>query len=97
MDFPGGSVSQESTGTAGDLCSIPGWGKSPGEGNGTLLQYFCLGNPMDREAWWATVHGIARAGHGLETKSSHNTSVKRSFQINKKTRSNSMLSIRNLL
>ena len=38
------------------LGSIPGWERSPGEGNGYLLQYSCLGNPMNRRAWWATVH-----------------------------------------
>ena len=38
---------------------IPGSGRSPGEGNGNVLQYSCLGNPMDRGAWWATVHGVA--------------------------------------
>ena len=40
--------------------SIPGWGRSPGGGNGTPLEYSCLGNPMDREAWWATVHGVEK-------------------------------------
>ena len=44
---------------AGDLGSIPGSGRSPGEGNGNPLQYSCLENPMDRGAWWATVHGVA--------------------------------------
>ena len=44
--------------TAGDVGSIPGLGRSPGEGNGNLLQYCCLGNPMDRGAWRATVHGV---------------------------------------
>ena len=39
---------------------IPGWGRSPGEGNGNPLQYSCLENPMDRGAWWATVHGVAK-------------------------------------
>ena len=38
--------------------SVPGSGRSPGEGNGNPLQYTCLGNPMDREAWWAAVHGV---------------------------------------
>ena len=41
--------------------SIPGLGRSPGEGNGTLLWYSCLENPMDRGAWWATVHGVAQS------------------------------------
>ena len=48
--FPGGSVNKESTRNAGDLGSIPGSGRSPGEGNGNPFQYSCLGNPMDRGA-----------------------------------------------
>ena len=44
-----------------DLGSIPGSGRSPGEGNGNPLQYSCLENPMDRGAWWATVHGVAKS------------------------------------
>ena len=46
---------------AGDLGSIPGSGRSPGEGNGNPLQYSCLGSPMDRGAWWATVHGVVES------------------------------------
>ena len=57
--FPGGSDSKESAYNAGDLGSIPGWGRSPGEGNGNPLQYSCLENSTDRGAWWATVHGVA--------------------------------------
>ena len=49
--FPGGSDSEESACNAGDLGSVPGSGRSPGEGNGNLLQYSCLGNPMDGGAW----------------------------------------------
>ena len=45
---------------AGDLGWIPGSGRSPGEGNGNPLQYSCLGNPMHRGAWWATVHGVSK-------------------------------------
>ena len=45
---------------AGDTGLIPGSGRSPGEGNGNPLQYSCLGNPMDRGAWWATAPGVAR-------------------------------------
>ena len=45
---------------AGDLASIPGWGRSPGEGNGNPLQYSCLENSMDRGAWRVTVHGVAK-------------------------------------
>ena len=46
---------------AGDLSSIPGSGRSPGEGNGNPLQYSCLENPMDRGAWYATVHRVAKS------------------------------------
>ena len=48
-------------GDAGDEGSSPGSGRSPGEGNGTLLQYSCLENSIDRGAWWATVHGLAKS------------------------------------
>ena len=47
-------------GDAEDLGSIPGWGRSPGEGNGNPFQYSCLGNPKDRGAWWATVHEVVK-------------------------------------
>ena len=47
---------------------MPGSRRSPGEGNGTPLQYSCQGNPMDRGAWQAMVHGVARTGHDLVTK-----------------------------
>ena len=50
-----------STFNAGDLGSIPGWGRSPGKGNGNPFQYSCLENPMDGEAWWATVHGVTKS------------------------------------
>ena len=56
MNFPGGSEGKASVCNAGDLGSIPGSGRSPGEGSGNPLQYSCLENPMDREAWRATVH-----------------------------------------
>ena len=46
---------------AGGPRLIPGVGRSPGKGNGNPLQYSCLGNPMDRGAWWATVHGVAKS------------------------------------
>ena len=51
-----------------DLGSIPGLGRFPGEGNGYPLQYSCLGNPTNREVWWATVHGVARVRCDLVTK-----------------------------
>ena len=58
--FPGGSVVKNLPANAEDVGSVPGWGRSPGEGNGNPLKYSCLGNPMDRGAWWATVHGVAK-------------------------------------
>ena len=61
LGFPGGSGSKESVCNAGDLGSIPGSGRSPGEGNGNPLQYSCLENPMDREAWKATVRRVAKS------------------------------------
>ena len=57
-----GSVGKDSAsnaGDTGDVCSIPGLGRSPGEGNDNPLQYSCLGNPMDT-AWWVTVHGVTK-------------------------------------
>ena len=60
-DFPSGSDSKASAYNVGDLGSIPGSGRSPGEGNGSPLQYSCLENPMDRGTWWATVHGVAQS------------------------------------
>ena len=59
--FPGGSEVKASASNAGDLGSIPGSGRSPGEGNGNPLLYSCLENPMDGEAWQATVHGVAKS------------------------------------
>ena len=61
MDFPGGSDGKASVYNAGDLGSIPGSGRSPGEGNGNPLQYSCLENPMDGRAWLATVHGVTKS------------------------------------
>ena len=60
MGFPGDSDSKESACNVGDLGLIPGLGGSPGEGNGNPLQYSCLENPIDRGAWRATVHGVAK-------------------------------------
>ena len=74
LSFPGGSDGKESACSARDLGSIPGLGRSPGEGNGYPLQYSCLENhieepgrlqsmenPKDREAWWAIVHEVAKS------------------------------------
>ena len=61
LGFPSGSDSKASVCNTGDPGSIPGFGRSPGEGNGSPLQYSCLENPMDRGAWQATVHGVAQS------------------------------------
>ena len=67
-DIPYSLVSKESACNAGDLGLIPGSGRSPAEGNGNLLQYLCLENPIDRGAWQPIVHGVARFGHDIATK-----------------------------
>ena len=64
-------------GDIGDWGSIPGWGRSPGGGRGNSLQYSCLENPMDRGAWWATAHRVAKSQTRLKqlsmgTKSRYN-------------------------
>ena len=59
LGFPCGSDVKESACNAGDLGLIPGLGRSPGGGHGNPLQFSCLESPMNREAWWATVHGFA--------------------------------------
>ena len=59
--FPGGSVVKNPPASAGDSGSITRLGRSPGEGNGNPLQYSRLGNPMDRGAWQATVHGATKS------------------------------------
>ena len=61
LDFPHSSVDKESACSAGDLGSIPGSGRSPGEGHGNPLQRSCLESPIDRGAWRATVHGVAKS------------------------------------
>ena len=61
MDFPGSSDGKASAYNAGDPCSIPGSGGAPGDRNGDPLQYSCLENSMDRGAWRATVHGVAKS------------------------------------
>ena len=68
MGSPCGSDSKESVCSAGHPGLIPGLGRSLGEGNGNTLQYSCLGNSMDRGAWQAIVHGVARVGPDLATK-----------------------------
>ena len=77
MGFPGDSEGKASAHNAGDPDSIPGWGRSPGEGNGNLLQYSCLENSMNGGAWWATVHGVAKS----RTRMSNFTSLQRLDKI----------------
>ena len=60
-DFPGGSDGEASAYSVGDPGSIPGSGRSSGEGNDNPLQYFCLESPKDGGAWWATVCGVAKS------------------------------------
>ena len=60
-DFPDGSGGKDSACNAGDPGLIPGSGRSLGVGNANSLQYFCLGNPMEREAWWVTVHRVTKS------------------------------------
>ena len=64
MSFPGGTVVKNppaNAGDTGDMALIPGLGRSPGEGNGNALQYSCLGTPIDRGAWRATVHRVTKS------------------------------------
>ena len=66
MGFLGGAVVNNLSANAGDMGSIPGLGRSPEEGNGNPLQYSCLRNPIDRGAWWATVHGVGKESDTTE-------------------------------
>ena len=68
MGFFGGSEVKASAWNVGDLGSIPGLGRSPGEGSGNPFQYSCLENPMNRGAWQATVHGVAGVRRNLVIK-----------------------------
>ena len=61
LGFPDGSAVKNPPANAGDVGLIPGLGKPPGEGNGNPRQCSCLGNPMDRGAWWATVHAFTKS------------------------------------
>ena len=72
IGFYNGSVVKNPPANAGDVSSIPGSGRSPGEGNGNPLQYSCLGNPMNRGAGWATVHGVAKQPDTDECRQDHN-------------------------
>ena len=66
INFPGGSVGKNLPANEGDMGSVPGSKRFPGEGNGNLLQYSCLKNPMDSRAWRAIVHGVARVRYGSD-------------------------------
>ena len=61
LGFPGGSVVKQLPANVGDAGLIPGLGRSTGEGNGNPFKYSCLGTPMDRGAWWATIHGLQKS------------------------------------
>ena len=74
MDFPGGSDSKASACNVGDLGSIPGSGRSPGEGNGNPLQCSCLENPRGRGACWAAVYGVTQSRRQLKQLSSSSNS-----------------------
>ena len=65
MDFPNGAVVKNPPANARETGSIPGSRRSPGEGNGNPLWYFCLGNPTDRGVWQATAHGLAKSQEQL--------------------------------
>ena len=90
--YIGGSVSKESTCNAGDgVQSLDRriQGKDfPGEGNGNPLPYSCLGNSMDRGAWWVTVHGVARVRYDLVTKATTTTTIQEKKKERERERNN---------
>ena len=79
--FPGSSVVKNLPVNAGDSGLIPGLGRSPGEGNGNPLQYFCLGNPMDRGAWQSAVHGVSKSRTRLSDFESECIYISATFSI----------------
>ena len=74
LGFPGGSVVKNPPANA-DVSSVPGSGRSPGEGSSNTLQYSCLEHSMDRGAWWATVHGVAKESAMTQKLNNSNTYV----------------------
>ena len=82
--FPGGSDGKESACNVGDLGLIPGLGRSLGEGPGNPRQYFCLENPMEREAWWATVLRAAKS-HITDWLSHTHTAAERNKAVTQTT------------
>ena len=79
MGFPGGSEVRNLSVNAGDTVSILRWGRSLREGNGNPLQYSCLGNPIDRRAWWATVHGVTEESDRTYRLSNNSSKEQRHF------------------
>ena len=73
MGFPGGSDSKDSAYNTGDLGSIPELGISPGGGHGNPHQYSCLEKPVDRGAWWVTVHGVTKSRSPVKDYAQHST------------------------
>ena len=83
--FPGGSVVKNLSANEGDVrdsCSIPRSGRSPGEGNGSPLQYSCPANPTDEEAWQVTVHGVTKDLDMTEQLKSNNIHEKNPEKLN---------------
>ena len=95
--FPIGSADKESACNTGDVSSIPGSGRSPGEGNGNLLQYSCLGNPMDRAPWWATVMRSQRVRHDLATQQQQQPYYQQMDKANTNTKTDMSVSIKTKL
>ena len=79
LGFPSSTGGKASACNAGDLGSIPGPGRSPGEGNGNPLQYPCLENPMHRRAWWATIHGVVELD--MTERLTHSSAVHQVFLV----------------
>ena len=72
---PVAQTGKKITCNTGNLGLIPGWGRPPGGGHGNPLQYSCLESPMDREAWWATVHRVTKSWTRLSDSAQHNRGV----------------------